>query len=108
VCSRELTPRRPPARAPAQAGDYVVGDHCWALDIRNEWCHATVIACAAAKVKVHYTGWSKKWDEWKRVDTSPPQARARLCPPAPSTRAIPALCLPALATAAAATLALAR
>ena len=54
-------------------GEYAVNDHCWARDMRNEWCHATVVSRAAGKVKVHYTGWSKKWDEWKRLDAEPVQ-----------------------------------
>ena len=57
----------------AYEGAYANGDQCWARDVRNEWCHATVVSCAAGKVKVHYTGWSKKWDEWKRLDVDPPQ-----------------------------------
>ena len=71
---------QPPYRASAGAGNeseyegaYANGDQCWARDVRNEWCHATVVSCAAGKVKVHYTGWSKKWDEWKRLDVEPPQ-----------------------------------
>ena len=54
-------------------GEYAVNDQCWARDVRNEWCHATVVSRAAGKVKVHYTGWSKKWDEWKRLDAEPVQ-----------------------------------
>jgi hypothetical protein len=80
---RKKPPPQPPYRQNAGGkegeyageyeGAYVNGDECWARDVRNEWCHATVVSCAAGKVKVHYTGWSKKWDEWKRLDVEPPQ-----------------------------------
>ena len=32
-----------------------------------------MVSRAAGKVKVHYTGWSTKWDEWKRLDADPVQ-----------------------------------
>ena len=54
---------------------FAVGDPCWARDIRSRWCHATVRAIATGKAKVHYTGWGKKWDEWKGLDDRPIQVR---------------------------------
>ena len=67
---------------------YQVGDQCWARDIRNEWCHAMVCACVAGKVKVHYTGWSKKWDEWKRLDADPPQVSDYVVPDDPMAEVV--------------------
>lgn len=35
-----------------------------ALDTDSKWYEATIVGITDAKVKVHYRGWSSKWDEW--------------------------------------------
>lgn len=47
---------------------WAVGDKLHAMDCRDLWCEASVIAlrgeAAELELKVHYRGWKKKWDEW--------------------------------------------
>merc|ERR1740130_664037 len=42
-----------------------VGDACWALDAQQLWGEARVIQLGLGRVKVHYNGFAKKFDEWK-------------------------------------------
>lgn len=35
-----------------------------ALDSVQKWCEAVVVDIDAALVKLHYLGWSERWDEW--------------------------------------------
>ncbi|KAG7381624.1 hypothetical protein PHYPSEUDO_005782 [Phytophthora pseudosyringae] len=35
-----------------------------ALDTDSKWYEATIVGITDAQAKVHYRGWSSKWDEW--------------------------------------------
>ena len=45
-----------------------VGQKCGALDIRRVWCKASVVNTRTnedgVQYRVHYEGWTSKWDEW--------------------------------------------
>eukprot|EP01043_Picozoa_sp_COSAG02_P011867 COSAG02_NODE_444_length_22204_cov_21.041167_7_plen_1067_part_00 len=40
------------------------GDLVDARDGRNNWYESKIVAVKNDKVKIHFLGWSKKWDEW--------------------------------------------
>ena len=50
---------------------YKVGDKLHIIDLVNKVCPAEVVEVNAAgtKIFIHYSGWSKKWDEWCEVDS---------------------------------------
>ena len=39
------------------------GDHVDARDKRNMWYESKIVAVKDGRVKIHFLGWSKKWDE---------------------------------------------
>lgn len=41
-----------------------VGSKVDARDQAGKWLHATVVERASGRVKVHFTGYADKWDEW--------------------------------------------
>lgn len=43
--------------------NYFVGNYCDALDLTKNWCVAEVIDRTDDKVKVHFEGWSSKFEE---------------------------------------------
>mmetsp|Transcript_26278 Transcript_26278/g.64917 ORF Transcript_26278/g.64917 Transcript_26278/m.64917 type:complete len:1013 (+) Transcript_26278:112-3150(+) len=51
------------------AGDFRIGDPVEALDLVGKTCMCRVVAVAESSVKVHYQGWTKKWDEWIQRST---------------------------------------
>ncbi len=52
-----------PVSATARAV-YKVGDKIFIIDLVNKCCPAEVIQVDGNKIFIHYTGWSRKWDEW--------------------------------------------
>ena len=46
----------------------VRGDHVDARDGRNNWYESKIVAVKEDQVKIHFLGWSKKWDEWVQRD----------------------------------------
>lgn len=34
------------------------------IDTIEQWCEAEVIDLNESQIKVHYNGWSNRWDEW--------------------------------------------
>ncbi|KAG6612149.1 putative ubiquitin-specific protease [Phytophthora cinnamomi] len=44
--------------------DLKVGQMVDALDTDSKWYEATIMAITEGQAKVHYRGWSTKWDEW--------------------------------------------
>ena len=74
--------RRVRAAAPAGGDEWRVGSRLEALDKVNAWCFATVLAVRGERhsrmLKVHYMGWSRKWDQWLAVSSG----RLRWCPEA--------------------------
>ena len=79
--------RRVRAAVPAGGGDdWRVGSRLEALDKVNAWCIANVLATRGEgptrMLKVHYVGWSKKWDQWLAVS----EGRLRWCRDAPKCR----------------------
>ena len=57
--------------APEGSDAWRVGSLLSALDVRGIWCDAVVLSergdGATRELKVHYSGWNKRWDEWKYV-----------------------------------------
>ena len=46
------------------------GDVVDAMDSDLRWFDAKIVNCDADRVKVHYRGWSSKWDSWlKRLES---------------------------------------
>ena len=74
--------RRVRAAAPAGGDEWRVGSRLEALDKVSAWCFATVLAMRgeghSRMLKVHYMGWSSKWDQWLAVSGG----RLRWCPDA--------------------------
>ena len=74
--------RRVRAATPAGGDEWRVGSRLEALDKVNAWCFATVLAVRGERhsrmLKVHYMGWSNKWDQWLAVSGG----RLRWCPDA--------------------------
>ena len=52
-----------------QSIDFKLKQRVLSLDCCKNWCAATVTKIDEKndRVKVHYTGWHKKWDEWKDI-----------------------------------------
>lgn len=51
-----------------------VGDYIDAIDSINKWCLAQIVYKDENVVKVHYDGWSSKWDimfKWSSYKISP-------------------------------------
>jgi len=46
-----------------------VGDHVDCLDSVSKWCNAEIVAKKGGRLKVHFTGWSFKYDEWLPEDS---------------------------------------
>jgi len=46
-----------------QIDNYFVGNFCDALDLNKQWCVAEVIDRQDDKIKIHFEGWSNKFDE---------------------------------------------
>lgn len=44
--------------------DLKVGQMVDALDTDSKWYEATIVGITEGQAKVHYRGWSTKWDEW--------------------------------------------
>jgi hypothetical protein len=57
---------QPEAVAVHTSPQYRVGDTLTIIDLVNKVCPAEVIEVIAAghRIYIHYTGWSKKWDEY--------------------------------------------
>jgi len=68
TASSAAFPARPSPGSTSLEVRFHKGDNIMALDVRQLWCSATVIAergeGVGREVKVHYTGWNKRWDEW--------------------------------------------
>jgi len=47
--------------------DFQIGEHIDCKDTVNKWLNAEVIAARNEDIKVHYSGWSAKYDEWINV-----------------------------------------
>lgn len=45
-------------------GSFVVGENIDCRDTVNKWLNAEIISQIQNLIKVHYTSWSKKFDEW--------------------------------------------
>eukprot|EP01083_Nonionella_stella_P103309 294895_1 len=58
------------SEAATKSRGYAIGDHIDCLDSVQKWCMGQVAAVRGeTHVKVHYRGWSDKWDEWVAVDS---------------------------------------
>ena len=55
---------------PASQTKYTIGENVDCLDEMNKWLNAEIISRDGAKVKVHYSAYNKKYDDWIE-DTSP-------------------------------------
>ena len=53
----------PPYSIETDGTDLVVGERVWAKDVRLIWCLAHVLLVTQDHVRVHFTGWTKKFDE---------------------------------------------
>jgi hypothetical protein len=44
--------------------DLNIGDWVDCMDQVNAWCKAKVVDANASEVRVNYSGWSSRWDQW--------------------------------------------
>lgn len=70
---RATEPRQPPPNPDGRTRRTVdsqwrqalsAGDLVDARDGRNNWYESKIVAVKEHQVKIHFLGWSKKWDEW--------------------------------------------
>lgn len=52
-----------------QSEQFSIGEHIDCLDSVNKWCNAEIVAKRGPMLKVHFTGWSYKYDEWISEDS---------------------------------------
>lgn len=53
----------------AKRRTWQVGDLLDCLDSVNKWCPAQVVDISNGKYRIHFTGWSDKWNEWIDQDS---------------------------------------
>jgi len=69
------------------AVEFSIGEHVDCLDSVNKWCNGEIVSVSNYQhsflyqkkgtcVKVHFTGWTAKYDEW--LDIQVPNERERL------------------------------
>ncbi|RLN55306.1 hypothetical protein BBP00_00008548 [Phytophthora kernoviae] len=57
-----------------------VGELVDALDTDNVWYESRVVAVSSTLVKLHYRGWTSKWDEWvERTSTRIAPLHTKVC-----------------------------
>jgi hypothetical protein len=49
---------------------YSVGDNIEVLDTVQKWYFSTVVDIKPGEIKVHYEGWSPKFDEWIKIGSN--------------------------------------
>lgn len=49
---------------------FTVGQVVDAMDKTRNWHTACIVAVKDVTVRVHYTGWDSKWDEWIQLSSS--------------------------------------
>jgi OTU-like cysteine protease/RNA binding activity-knot of a chromodomain len=76
--SLEISPQKPSEESvlPDQSNDqWWKGQFIEVLDTTNKWLPAEVLHVYKNRVKVHYDGWSTRWDEWLDLDENKERVR---------------------------------